>query len=115
MLKTLKNRRFLVPRKLKFSRESQSISINTLIVAAIALAVLVVLFVIFTGRFKIFSEGISGASLNCDSGCKSVGYSSGTVESGPGGGQDCLSGRIRISGRFEGMSEGQICCCTKQP
>ena len=65
------------------------------------------LFVVFTGRFKIFSEGIKEASLNCDSGCKSVGYMSGTVET-----QDCSGGRVKILGRFEGMSENQICCCT---
>ena len=89
-------------------KKSQSISINTIIIAAIALAVLVVLFVVFTGRFKIFSEGVSGASLNCDSGCKAVGYTSGNVESG----QTCISG-TKILGRFEGMSENQICCCSK--
>ena len=93
------------------NKKSQSISINTIIVAAIALAVLVVLFIVFTGRFKIFSEGVSGASLTCDSGCKSVGYSGGGPESASGT-QDCYSGRIRISGRFEGMSNDQICCCT---
>lgn len=92
-------------------KKAQSISINTIIIAAIALAVLVVLFVVFTGRFKVFSEGVSGASLNYDGGCKAVGYLSGIVESGPSGTQDCRSG-IRISGRFEGMGEGQICCCT---
>ncbi|MBI3027312.1 hypothetical protein HYY70_04300 [Candidatus Woesearchaeota archaeon] len=93
-------------------KKSQSISINTIIIAAIALAVLVVLFLIFTGRFKIFSEGVSSSSLNCDSGCKSVGYVSGTIRSGPGGNDRCEGNEIRIPGRFEGMSEGNICCCT---
>lgn len=88
------------------SRKSQSISINTLIVAAIALAVLVVLFVIFTGRFKIFSEGVSGASLNCDNGCKSTGYSGGS----PSFSSNCGSA-VEISGKFEGMEKGQVCCC----
>ena len=46
-------------------RKAQSISINTIIIAAIALAVLVVLFVIFTGRFKIFSEDVDKTNVNC--------------------------------------------------
>ena len=88
-------------------KKSQSISINTLIVAAIALAVLVVLFVVFTGRFKIFSEGVSGASLSCDSGCKSTGYSGGGSSTSS---SDCGSA-VQISGKFEGMDKNQICCC----
>lgn len=94
------------------SNKGQSISINTIIIAAIALAVLVVLFLIFTGRFKIFSEGVSSSSLNCDSGCKSVGYASGTVKDGPGGTGLCGGNDMRIPGKFEGMGEGNICCCT---
>ena len=95
------------------SKKAQSISINTIIIAAIALAVLVVLFVVFTGRFKVFSEGVSGASLTCDSGCKSVGYSGGNPYGiGTSPYLDCTSPQVRISGRFEGMTEGQVCCCT---
>ena len=93
-------------------RKSQSISINTIIIAAIALAVLLVLFVVFTGRFKIFSEGVSGASLNCDSACKSSGYAGGSAESGFSSFQDCSGNRVKASGKFEGMGENQICCCT---
>lgn len=97
----------------KLNKKSQGISINTIIIAAIALAVLVVLFMIFTGRFKIFSEGVKGASLNCDRGCKSVGYSSGTVESGPSGTQECSGDKFKMAGKFEDTTEGQICCCSK--
>ena len=93
-------------------KKSQSISINAIIIAAIALVVLVVLFAIFTGRFKIFSEGVKESSLKCDGACKSSGYSSGSVESGPGGTKDCSLGRAKLFGRFEDMSEGQICCCS---
>ena len=38
--------------------KSQSISINTIIIAAIALVVLIVIIVIFTGRVKIFSTNL---------------------------------------------------------
>ena len=40
-------------------RKAQGISINAIIIAAIALAVLVVLFAIFTGRIGGFSKGVS--------------------------------------------------------
>ena len=87
------------------NKKSQGISINTIIIAALGLAVLVVLFIVFTGRFKIFSEGVQGSSLTCDSGCKSVGYS--------GGFPRPLSCGIdtQIPGKFEGMSENDVCCC----
>ncbi len=87
------------------SKKAQGISINTIIIAAIALAVLVVLFIVFTGRFKIFSEGIKESALTCDKGCQSVGYLSGSPELG-----GCIS-RTQIPGRFEDMIEGQVCCC----
>lgn len=93
-------------------KKSQSISINTIIIAAIGLAVLLVLFVVFTGRFKLFSEGVSGASLNCDGACKSSGYAGGSVEGGFSSFQECSSNRVRAPGKFEGMGENQICCCT---
>ncbi|MDP3766222.1 MAG: hypothetical protein Q8R04_06950 [Nanoarchaeota archaeon] len=95
-------------------RKSQSISINTIIIAAIALAVLVVLFVVFTGRFKIFSEGVKESSLSCDSACKSVGHLSGNPESG-GVTQNCGGSNIKIFGRFEGMTEDKMCCCAPKP
>ena len=89
------------------NKKGQSISINTIIIAAIALAVLVVLFIVFTGRFKIFSEGVKESSLTCDKGCRSVGYSGGF----PRTSNSCFSNEVSISGKFEGMTENQACCC----
>jgi len=40
------------------NKKSQGLSVNTIIIAAIALIVLVVLIAIFTGRFGSFSENI---------------------------------------------------------
>lgn len=88
-------------------RKSQGLSINTIIIAAIGLAVLVVLFFIFTGRFKIFSEGVKDSSLTCERGCKSTGYSRSSISSGA-----CSSADSQIPGKFEGMTEGQVCCCS---
>ena len=55
----------------KRKRRSQGLSINVLIVAAIALIVLVVLAAMFTGRVKIFSEGLQSCRSQqgeCESG-----------------------------------------------
>ena len=49
---------------------AQGISINTIIIAAIALIVLVVLVAIFTGRIGLFSKGIGDVST-----CNSLGGS----------------------------------------
>ena len=54
-------------------RKGQSISINTIIVAAIALAVLVVLFAIFTGRMGGFTQGLQQTD-NCKQKCDSLNY-----------------------------------------
>ena len=88
------------------SNKSQSISINTIIIAALGLAVLVVLFVVFTGRFSKFGEGVKESSLTCDKGCKAVGYSQGF--SRPGGG----TGETQIPGRFEDTKEKETCWCS---
>ena len=50
------------------AKKAQGISINTVIIAAIALVVLVVLVAIFTGRIGLFSKGIGEVST-----CKSLG------------------------------------------
>ena len=96
------------------NKKSQSISINTIIIAAIALAVLVVLFIVFTGRFKIFSEGVS-KTTGCETACKSFGkikYSGGDVRretcEGP---QASISGGIAVPGRYDDVTEGFVCCC----
>ncbi|MBI2541144.1 hypothetical protein HYV80_00340 [Candidatus Woesearchaeota archaeon] len=79
-------------------KKSQSISINTIIIAAIALAVLVVLFVIFTGRFKIFSEDVDKTNVNCNDACVIGAYQSGSDSSG-----SCAGIKISI--------KGKECCC----
>jgi len=43
------------------SKKAQGISVNTIIIAAIALIVLVVLVMIFTGRMGVFTTGIGKA------------------------------------------------------
>ncbi len=41
------------------SKKGQGMSLNVIIVAALALIVLVVLIVVFTGRVQLFKEGVS--------------------------------------------------------
>jgi len=43
-------------------KRAQSISINTIIIAALALVVLIVLIAIFTGRVRIFSENLQSCT-----------------------------------------------------
>ncbi len=90
-------------------KKAQSISINTIIIAAIALAVLVVIFFIFTGRFKIFSEGVKEGSLNCAKACKATGHTTG---SGSPTGSCQGTNQNTISGKFDDVPDGQVCCCS---
>ena len=93
------------------NKKAQGISINTIIIAAIALAVLVVLFAIFTGRLSVFSGGIKDTDT-CRQKCDSLGkkfISAPTSEpsaSTPCGGID---GGLYISGKYKEGDYG--CCC----
>ena len=55
----------------QLNKKGVDISVNVIIVAAIALAVLVVLFAIFTGRLGSFSRGISETDT-CAQKCSSL-------------------------------------------
>ena len=93
-------------------KKSQGISINTIIIAAIALAVLVVLFVIFTGRFKIFSEGVSKTS-SCENACISLNMEK--VKSPDGASCATSKEHSYLPGKYGDVPENEICCCrTKQ-
>ena len=47
------------------SKKAQGISINTIIIAAIALVVLVVLVAIFTGRLGLFGQKVAEVGQEC--------------------------------------------------
>ena len=56
------------------NKKAQGISINVIIIAALALAVLVVLFAIFTGRLGIFSKALDSCTNlggTCKASCSS--------------------------------------------
>ncbi|MEK6916533.1 MAG: hypothetical protein AABW92_02210 [Nanoarchaeota archaeon] len=61
------------PQRLNSSRKAQSISINTIVVAAIALIVLVVIIVIFGAKIRDFGRGTKSCQgqggVGCYEGC----------------------------------------------
>ena len=85
-------------------KKAQSISINTIIIAAIALAVLIVLFVIFTGRTKIFSEDVDKTTVGCQDACKIGAYSFNSEGACSPFIQNGITIRVK----------GKDCCCTTQ-
>ena len=56
----------------RHNKKAQGLSINTIIIAALALIVLIVVAAIFTGKFKSFSQTLEGCSTRqgkCKPGC----------------------------------------------
>ena len=87
------------------------ISINTIIVAALGLLVLVVLIAVFTGRFAIFTQDVGtfqGAYSKCTNACAALGGSGAEITTG-----SCTSPKNQMPGDFGKNSANtqQICCC----
>ena len=87
-------------------KKAQGISINTIIIAALGLAVLVVLFLIFTGRIGIFSKGVE-ESQTCDNLCKATGKSTAQAA---GTDKTCVTGQTYVAGTYSNAPNG--CCCS---
>jgi len=90
------------------SKKGQSISINTIIIAAIALAVLVVLFAIFTGRIGGFTKGVQETDT-CAQKCASLNMNSGSNPSSDT--KSCIDGQY-IAGTYIDGKYG--CCCVSK-
>ncbi len=92
------------------NNKAQGISINTIIIAALALAVLVVLFAIFTGRMGIFTKGVQETDT-CVQKCNSLNMDIGAnpIEDT----KSCLEGQQYISGTYKDGKFG--CCCIPKP
>ena len=86
-------------------KKAQGISINVIVIAAIALAVLVVLFAIFTGKLGVFSREVDKTD-NCVARCTAIGKEKGTDLVSEG--LQCPSGEDPISGGKFG------CCCRER-
>ncbi len=82
------------------NKKAQGISLNVIIIAAIALLVLVVLIVIFSGRIGIFNKGVEGAT------------GTGTACPGdtPNAFDGCPKGKTLVIGNFNNVDAGKICC-----
>ena len=87
-------------------KKAQSISINTIIIAAIALAVLVVLFAIFTGRLGGFTKGVQDTDT-CAQKCASLNMAVGVNPSSDAT-KSCTEGQY-IAGVYKDGNFG--CCC----
>lgn len=91
---------------MKSGKKGQGLSVNVIIVAAIALIVLVILVAVFTGRFSVFTGGLKGmgdASQPCNENAQGM---EGAVlyEADVG---SCLDGDRVISAQ---TSPGKVCC-----
>ena len=84
-------------------KKAQGISINVIVIAAIALAVLVVLFAIFTGKLGIFSREVDKTD-NCVSRCTAIGKEKGT---------DLLVEGSQCPGDEDPISGGKFGCCCR--
>jgi len=92
------------------TKKGVDLSVNVIIVAAIALAVLVVLFMIFTGRLAIFSKGVSETDT-CAQKCASLNMQfERALTLTPSVGQQCNQGETYIPGSYK---EGQYGCCCR--
>jgi len=91
------------------NKKAQGLSVNVIIIAAIALIVLVVLVAIFTGRLGLFSKGL-GEATGCQQICQARGYSQG----GQSGVDDNPPqvGYVKIFGGRD--SDSKQCWCNPQ-
>ena len=89
------------------NKKGQSISINTIIIAVLALGVLVVLFYIFTGRIGTFSEGVS-KTASCENSCKSLNMNKDDSSTD----KACTSPNAYVPGTYSDVGQGRVCCCT---
>ena len=90
------------------NKKGQSISINTIIIAAIGLAVLVVLFAIFTGRIGGFTRGVQETDT-CNQKCTSLNMGESTHLQTPTSSCPQNVNAQKIAGSYKDGPYG--CCC----
>jgi hypothetical protein len=94
-------------------KKGQGLSINTIIIAALGLAVLVILFAVMTGRLGIFGKGVDTTQqqlTECNQQCKVGGFASGS----PVTDTSCRAANTeQIYGSFKDVGAGQVCCCSR--
>ena len=89
------------------SIKAQGLSINTIIIAALGLAVLVILFAVFTGRIGLFNKAVSGADT-CEQKCIGLGKTTKIPVTSADG---CRGEQgTAVAGSYADAPDG-ICCC----
>ncbi len=90
-------------------KKAQGLSMTTIVIAALALLVLVVLTLIFTGRLGGFARGVD-ENTDCQTYCDSIGYPGNAypVVKGTDVTFDCVDPEKKVR-----MSSERICCCKK--
>ena len=116
------------------NKRGQGLSLNTIIIAAIALIVLVVLVMIFTGRMGGFTRGL-GKATTCDQACKAGGYNTakkggdGVTTDGADGPGITTANKFQYCDSSDGFKklvgykwgegtateQGYACCCKNTP
>ena len=96
------------------NKKAQGLSLNTIIVAAIVLIVLIVLWAIFTGKMGSFSQGLTGTTEG-DAACKDICtatwiYTAGTMITNTADYTTCGSGTAQGSVNDAGTQKA--CCCS---
>ena len=89
------------------NKKSQGLSINLIIIVAIALIVLVVLIAIFTGRLGSFVAGID-ETASCQASCSAFGMDKGESDDAA----SCLTPNRYAAGTYRDVAAGKACCCT---
>ena len=93
------------------NKRGQGLPINTIIVAAIALIVLVVLVAIFTGRLGGFSKGVA-ETITCENSCKAFGMKSDYALNR----EQCEADNARryVPGEYSDLAKyGKVVCCCR--
>lgn len=82
------------------NKKGQGISMNVIIIAALAIIVLVIMVVIFSGRIKLFGQGISSCEGRCSA-----------TKAGCGGWAPIPARNCDDDGDGEPNVEGEGFCC----
>ena len=89
-------------------KKAQGLSMTTIVIAALALLVLVVLTLIFTGRMGTFARGLD-ENTDCNTYCESSGYAGGYKVISPNP-LICDSDKEERKVR---LTSTHICCCQR--
>ena len=88
-------------------KKGQGLSLNTIIIAAIVLIVLVVLWAIFTGRMGVFTKGLKEETEGPLTNCGTVG---GTMQADKATCEGTTVGGTVIEGKFTDVTAPKVCC-----